>query len=57
MLLPAEIAGRVPPAGDDELAMLEFTAAPRQAGSRLSCQMVSTAEDDGLAIELPDRQY
>ncbi len=57
VLLPAESLGRVPPAGDDELAMLEFTAAPRQAGSRLSCQIVLTAEDDGLAIELPDRQY
>lgn len=40
----------------DELAMLEFTAVPPQAGSRLSCQLVLTPALDGLTVDLPERQ-
>jgi ferredoxin len=40
----------------DELGMLEFTASPRQANSRLSCQIDLTAALDGLAVDLPPRQ-
>ena len=48
---------RLPPASDDELGMLDFVAAPRQAGSRLSCQIVLTEDLDGLTVELPPTQY
>lgn len=41
----------------DELAMLEFVAAPRRANSRLSCQIVLTEALDGLTLDLPDTQY
>jgi ferredoxin, 2Fe-2S len=50
-------AGRLPPPSRDEDAMLELTAAPREAGSRLSCQIVIHPVLDGLVVRLPDRQY
>lgn len=48
---------RLPPAQDDELSMLEFTAAPRQANSRLSCQITLTEALDGLVVDLPATQH
>ena len=48
---------RLPPAGDEELAMLGFTAAPQRDDSRLACQLTITEALDGLTVELPDRQY
>ena len=45
------------PAGPDELAMLEMTAAERRPNSRLSCQLELSTELDGLTVELPQRQY
>lgn len=50
-------ATRLPAAGRDEAAMLEMTAAERQAGSRLSCQIMLGPELDGLSVSLPMRQY
>jgi len=47
---------RLPPAADDELAMLEFTASPRQPNSRLSCQLVLGESLDGLVADLPPAQ-
>jgi 2Fe-2S ferredoxin len=41
----------------EEVAMLAFTAAPRQPNSRLSCQITLTAELDGLTVKLPVTQY
>ena len=49
--------GRLPPPLPDELSMLEMTAAPREAGSRLSCQIVLTPGLDGLRVRLPATQY
>jgi 2Fe-2S ferredoxin len=48
--------GRLPPMEPDEDAMLAFTAAPRQPNSRLSCQVVLTADLDGLVADLPATQ-
>jgi 2Fe-2S ferredoxin len=50
-------AGQLPPPGSDEAAMLEMTAEPRTACSRLACQVVLTAEMDGLQVGLPATQY
>ncbi len=50
-------AERLPPATDDEQGMLDFTAYPRQPGSRLSCQVTLTEDLDGLQVELPPNQY
>lgn len=49
--------GQLPPPSRDEDAMLELTAAPREAGSRLSCQIAIHAALDGLLVRLPSRQY
>jgi 2Fe-2S ferredoxin len=50
-------ASSLPPPDGDELAMLAFTATPRQPNSRLSCQITLTAALDGLTVELPASQY
>lgn len=52
-----EWAARLPEASNEETAMLEFTASPREATSRLSCQIKLTAELDGLVVHLPTSQY
>ena len=36
--------------------MLEMTAEPRQANSRLSCQIFMTPELDGIEVRLPESQ-
>lgn len=46
-------AERVGPAGPEEAQMLDATASARQASSRLSCQIVSRPELDGLLLHLP----
>ena len=47
---------KTPPMQDDEDAMLEGTASPRLPSSRLSCQLVVSAEMDGLVVRLPETQ-
>ena len=49
-------ADKLPPASQDELGMLEFTASPRKANSRLSCQIALAPELDGLTVDLPPTQ-
>ena len=41
----------------DELAMLAFTAVPRQPNSRLSCQITLSDALDGMTVWLPASQY
>jgi ferredoxin, 2Fe-2S len=48
--------GRLPEPTDDEDEMLECTASPREACSRLSCQLVVTPEFDGIVLRLPEAQ-
>lgn len=47
---------QLPPAGDMELQVLEFTAAPRRAGSRLACQVAVDRHSEGLIVQLPETQ-
>jgi ferredoxin, 2Fe-2S len=47
---------KLPPPGEDEDAMLEGTASPRRANSRLSCQLVVTPEMEGLVVYTPETQ-
>ena len=42
---------------DEENAMLEFVATPREANSRLACQIVVEYFMDGLRVYVPDRQF
>jgi 2Fe-2S ferredoxin len=50
-------AGQLPPPQDDELGMLEFTAAERRPNSRLSCQIELGPALDGLVVDLPATQH
>lgn len=47
---------RLPPATADEEALLDGVAAERRANSRLSCQLLVTADLAGLRVAIPDRQ-
>jgi 2Fe-2S ferredoxin len=49
-------ADKLPPPTGDELGMLDFTASPKQANSRLSCQITLVPELDGLTVDLPATQ-
>jgi len=49
-------AGRLSAPLANELEMLECTAAERLSNSRLSCQIKLSAELDGIAVRIPDRQ-
>lgn len=53
---PGWLTALAPPQ-DDELAMLEMTAAERLPQSRLSCQIELTPALDGLQVRLPATQY
>ena len=57
VLLDEPWRSRLPAPSADEDAMLELTATPREAGSRLSCQIVLDAALNGLVARLPARQY
>ncbi|MEP6557277.1 MAG: 2Fe-2S iron-sulfur cluster-binding protein [Burkholderiales bacterium] len=49
--------GLLPPITSEESEMLDFAAAPREPGSRLSCQIPLTSNLDGLRVGLPTTQY
>ena len=51
----APLAGT--PSSQDERDMLESTSAEVKATSRLSCQIIMSAELDGLVVHLPEHQY
>jgi len=57
VIVDAAWAGRLPPPSADELAMLDLTAAEREPGSRLACQIRLDATLQGLSVRVPDRQY
>lgn len=41
---------------EDEQEMLDYTASPRMANSRLSCQILVGPELDGLVVRVPPTQ-
>jgi 2Fe-2S ferredoxin len=47
-LLPAPV--------DTEVQMLDYTAAPREAASRLACQIVMSDALDGIRVRVADPQ-
>jgi 2Fe-2S ferredoxin len=48
---------RLPPISSDEEEMLDYTAAERQPGSRLSCQLPLGPDLDGIVVWCPPTQY
>jgi 2Fe-2S ferredoxin len=51
-----EHRAQLPEMSDDENEMLEYAAAGRQEGSRLSCQIVMTDELAGIMVRVADPQ-
>jgi 2Fe-2S ferredoxin len=51
-----DLAGRLEAIGEEEDAMLDFAACPREPSSRLSCQIIMTDALDGLRVRVPERQ-
>lgn len=56
VLIPDEWAGRIAGPDADEVALLEYVE-DRAAGARLSCQIMASADLDGLVVCLPESQY
>lgn len=52
-----DFAGHLPAMSDLEDAMLDATASPREARSRLSCQIRATPELAGCRFGIPESQY
>jgi 2Fe-2S ferredoxin len=47
---------RLVPPGEAEQELLTVVAAERRENSRLSCQLVMSADLDGLVVQIPDTQ-
>jgi 2Fe-2S ferredoxin len=52
-----EFLAVLPEVSEDEAEMLDYTAAERLPGSRLSCQLPVTTDLDGLVVRCPETQY
>jgi 2Fe-2S ferredoxin len=49
-------AALLPPVSETESQMLDYTAAPREPNSRLSCQIVMSEALAGIAVRIADPQ-
>ena len=56
VIVEAPFSEQLPPPSETENQMLEYTAAPREPGSRLSCQIVMNAALDGMTVRIADPQ-
>jgi 2Fe-2S ferredoxin len=52
-----EFLSLLPEISSDEEEMLDYTAADREPGSRLSCQIPLDPDLDGIVVRCPDTQY
>ena len=50
------LSNELPEMEEHENDMLDFAASPREAGSRLSCQVTVTEQMDGARIRIPEMQ-
>ena len=56
VIVEAPFIERLPPVSETENQMLDYTAAPREPGSRLSCQIVMNAALNGMSVRIADPQ-
>jgi ferredoxin, 2Fe-2S len=56
VMVEEPFAALLPAPDDTENQMLDYTAAPREANSRLSCQVVMSDVLDGIAVRIADPQ-
>ena len=57
ILIPPEWLDRIPAPEAVERSMLDDASAERGMTRRLSCQIMATAELDGLVVHIPSSQY
>jgi ferredoxin, 2Fe-2S len=57
VIVDEAFAALLPPPDDTENQLLDFTAAPREANSRLSCQIVMSDRLEGIAVRIADPQF
>lgn len=53
VVLPEEIMAALGPISEHENDMLDFAAAPRESGSRLSCQIKVSDALDNISVRVP----
>lgn len=53
IIVDDSLMAQLDPIGDHESDMLDFTASPREPGSRLSCQIKFDARLDGATVRIP----
>ena len=53
VILPEDVKSTLGPISAHENDMLDFAAAPREPGSRLSCQIAVSDELDSVSIRVP----
>jgi 2Fe-2S ferredoxin len=56
VIVEAPFDALLPPPDDTENQMLDYTAAPREPTSRLSCQIVMSEALDGIRVRIADPQ-
>ena len=56
VMVEESFASMLPSPDETESQMLDYTAAPREANSRLSCQIVMSEVLDGMAVRIADPQ-
>jgi len=56
IIVSAAWAAKVSPVGEEEERMLDMIE-DRHPHSRLACQIIATAELDGLTVEVPEHQF
>lgn len=56
VIVEEAFAAMLPLPDETESQLLDFTAAPRQANSRLSCQIVMSDRLDGIAVRVANPQ-
>jgi ferredoxin, 2Fe-2S len=56
VMVEEPFAELLPPPDETENQMLDYTAAPRAAGSRLCCQIVMSDALDGISVRIADPQ-
>ena len=56
VIVDDQFAALLPAPDDTESQLLDFTAAPREANSRLSCQIVMSENLNGITVRIADPQ-
>lgn len=56
VILPDDVKSALGPVSEHENDMLDFANAPREAGSRLSCQIIVSDALDNVSVRVPSAE-